>query len=320
MKSRAAPVVAMWLLESLLSGSDRETLLGDMVEQHSQGRSNLWFWRQTLAAVVLRAGAELRAQKLLVVRALLIAYLVPLVAGIVDAWAVHTAVSAGILENFLWSHTRYVYLALSVPSVFCLSWVIARLHPGRVSALLLTVLAIWCVVTLPYGFKSGANVFQHPRYFSYFLDWLFGTTARCISWLVGGVFGARKNSDGHGRRFVKTSIVTLCVAVAMVMVVTAAAITGTWDVEAYFDDNRLEAGGFDCVFKQDGERLNGTCSGGTVALTGEMKGQTVTWRIVSAENDAVTTTFTGILNEAGTRMEGRFLTNEKSGSFRAVRQ
>jgi integrase len=56
------------------------------------------------------------------------------------------------------------------------------------------------------------------------------------------------------------------------------------------------------------------------ALTGEVNGQTVTWRIVSAEHDPVTTTFTGTLNEAGTRMEGRFLSNKKGGSFRAVRQ
>src|SRR5207253_6106123 len=124
----------------------------------------------------------------------------------------------------------------------------------------------------------------------------------------------------HRRRFMKTSIVTLCAAFAMVMVVAAAAITGTWEVEAYFDDDRIEAGGFDCVFNQDAERLNGTCSGGTVALTGEMAGQTVTWRIVSAGNAPVTTTFTGTLNEAATRMEGRFVSNQKGGSFRAVRQ
>src|SRR5262249_28026003 len=212
----------------LLSGSNRETLIGDMVEQHSLGRSDFWFWRQTLVAVVLSAGAELRADRLLVVRALLIAYLVPLVVGIVDAWAVNTAFRSGILENFFWSHTRYVYLALSVPSVFCLSWLTARLHPGRASAVLLTVLAIWCVVTLPSGFTSGTNVFQHPLYIPYFLDWLFGTTARLISWLVGGVVGIRKNSDGDGRRFMKTSLLTLCAALAMVMVVAAAAISGTW--------------------------------------------------------------------------------------------
>src|SRR5437870_4430365 len=100
MTKRAAPVVAMWLLESLLSGSDREILIGDMVERHSQGRSNLWFWRQTLVAIVLRTGAELRAHRLLVLRALLIAYAVPLVVQIMSAWVVHTAVRMGIMENF----------------------------------------------------------------------------------------------------------------------------------------------------------------------------------------------------------------------------
>ena len=59
------------------------------------------------------------------------------------------------------------------------------------------------------------------------------------------------------------------------MVVLAAALnlTGEWDVEANFDDRSLAGGGFDCTFRQDGEQLTGTCSGGSAQLTGQVKGQ-----------------------------------------------
>jgi len=55
------------------------------------------------------------------------------------------------------------------------------------------------------------------------------------------------------------------------MLAAGADITGTWTLTAYFDENRLEGGEFDCTFKQTGEQLSGDCS--ERPLTGEVKGQ-----------------------------------------------
>lgn len=106
----------------------------------------------------------------------------------------------------------------------------------------------------------------------------------------------------------------LCLALFMGLTVVVLAatldLTGNWEVEANFDDGGLGGGGFDCVFKQDAEQLTGTCSGGEAPLTGEVKGQTVRWKVAVA-------TYTGTVNEAGTSIEGRFLAEGKGGSFYA---
>src|SRR3979490_176432 len=111
----------------------------------------------------------------------------------------------------------------------------------------------------------------------------------------------------------------LFTALAFVVLVAAADITGKWGVDATFDDRSLDGGGFDCAFKQQGEQLTGTCSGGTASVTGEVKGQNVNWRIQGAANsDALT--FTGTVDEAGTGIKGHFTIAGKGGQFTAVKQ
>jgi hypothetical protein len=113
--------------------------------------------------------------------------------------------------------------------------------------------------------------------------------------------------------------VALFPALAFVVLVAAADITGQWEVEATFDDNSLAGGGFDCAFKQEGEHLTGNCSGGTASVTGEVKGQNVSWRLQRAANsDALI--FTGIVDDAGTGIKGRFTIAGKGGQFSAVKQ
>ena len=100
----------------------------------------------------------------------------------------------------------------------------------------------------------------------------------------------------------------------VVAVVATADLSGTWEVDVSFDDPAVEGGDIDCVIKQDGEQLKGTCSDGTAALAGEVTGQTVKWRIGGAGS-----TFNGTLDETGTRIKGRFTAAGKDGSFTAVK-
>jgi hypothetical protein len=89
-------------------------------------------------------------------------------------------------------------------------------------------------------------------------------------------------------------------------------LTGKWAVEGAFDDTTLSGGGFDCAFKQDGEQLTGTCSDDPSQLTGEVKGQNVSWKLKAV-------TYTGTVNEAGTSIKGRFTVAGKGGSFAALK-
>jgi len=113
--------------------------------------------------------------------------------------------------------------------------------------------------------------------------------------------------------------VTLFATCAVVLLVAASNVTGTWELEGTFDDPKLAdaRSGFDCVLKQDGERVTGRCSAGTAAMTGDVKGQNVTLRLPELHPP---TTFTGTLDTAGTHLQGRFVVGDKQGRFTAVKK
>jgi hypothetical protein len=134
-----------------------------------------------------------------------------------------------------------------------------------------------------------------------------------LALLIFGPRTIRQRSNGCAL------VVLGVVGIFTVALVAAANVTGTWEVESTFDGSSVSEGGFDCAFKQDGERLTGACSGGTAPLTGEVKGQNVTWQIKAGRTQE-TITFTGIVDEAGTSMKGRFSMAEKGGHFTALKQ
>ena len=104
---------------------------------------------------------------------------------------------------------------------------------------------------------------------------------------------------------------------ALVAAAGAANVSGSWEVEATFDDSSLAGGGFDCTFKQDGERLTGNCM--SISLTGEVKGPRITWQIKAGQTQE-TITYTGEVNEVGTSIDGRFSMVDKGGRFTASKR
>jgi hypothetical protein len=116
---------------------------------------------------------------------------------------------------------------------------------------------------------------------------------------------------------------TLCLALftGIMAVVLAAALdlTGKWALEANFDDSSTPGGGFDCAFKQDGEQLSGTCANGAAPVIGELKGRNVTWKM-KAGGTQETIIYTGMVDDAGTSIKGRFAMAAKGGTFTASKR
>ena len=52
MKSPQPPAVATWLLLHFASEQNRDALAGDLIEEYRRGRSESWYWRQVLIAIV----------------------------------------------------------------------------------------------------------------------------------------------------------------------------------------------------------------------------------------------------------------------------
>jgi len=94
-------------------------------------------------------------------------------------------------------------------------------------------------------------------------------------------------------------------------------LSGRWEIDANFDDPSLSGGGFDCVFKQEGDRLTGSCQ--EIPLSGEVKGTHVSWQIRAGQTQD-TITYTGTMNDSGTSINGRFSMPGKGGRFTASKQ
>ena len=107
-------------------------------------------------------------------------------------------------------------------------------------------------------------------------------------------------------------------AVALLMVPVHADISARWELHADFDDRSIPGAFADCTFRQDGQRLSGSCEDAT--LNGEIKGETVTWQLTLAGSHD-TLTFTGRLDDDDTVIVGRFsYAGKGGGSFLAVRR
>jgi len=118
-------------------------------------------------------------------------------------------------------------------------------------------------------------------------------------------------------RFTKRWIVA---AGAMVLlgVPVQADISARWELHADFDDRGIPGASADCTFKQENERLSGSCE--DASLIGEVKGETVTWRLTLARTHD-TMVFSGRLDDDDTVIVGRFsYAGKGDGSFLAVRR
>lgn len=112
------------------------------------------------------------------------------------------------------------------------------------------------------------------------------------------------------------SALVLALAVA---VVSAADISGTWNVDGDVVGNPVK---FACALKQAGEKLSGTATmqGKEIPMTGSVKGQVVTFQFdVDHEGSTYTNVFTGKLGDSGI-LEGKIEVGGVEGTFTAKKQ
>ncbi|PYR52902.1 MAG: hypothetical protein DMF89_01090 [Acidobacteria bacterium] len=160
MKSAKPPVVPTWLLERI--GSDpNDTVLGDLIEQYGAGRSRFWYWRQALATVLFSATRDIRAYKLLAVRALVSGWILYVAFSFPVNWVSNTIrppIKAWLVgtghASFWWLFwgSRIPDTLLVYAACVASGWMIARFHRAHAGAVVCLFGA--SVLLFEYGFMS----------------------------------------------------------------------------------------------------------------------------------------------------------------------
>jgi hypothetical protein len=178
------PALATWLITRLASGEKRESLIGDLIEQHRHGRSSAWYWRQTISAIVTGFTAEAWRHKGLAIGVVVIgAYLGriymfimrPTWLGMLDGWYPRLISWLFRMEfdGALLLAYRLHLEALTSTITFCaflalVTWIVSRLHPrqrGLVVSLLLITQVGLCVPYLRIAFTDWLHEPANPMWF-----------------------------------------------------------------------------------------------------------------------------------------------------------
>jgi len=205
MNASQRPQIATWLLQTVLSGRHREDIIGDILED-SQERSRLWFWRQSLTAIFVNLGRDLREHKVLALRSVLI--------GTAVLWVLHRMLipsleslapsadtaSRWLRENGLQGVDVWrarLRLGDSVLTVrWCLGfvatgWFIAKLHRPYVTAMLTAYICAIFAWELFIGFSA-----PFPSTLSMMVH-VFVVAPLCV--LAGGVVAGAGTMISSGR-------------------------------------------------------------------------------------------------------------------------
>lgn len=108
--------------------------------------------------------------------------------------------------------------------------------------------------------------------------------------------------------------------------VRPADVSGAWHVDGYFDVDHNVRVDLTCTFKQDDQKLTGSCTGrkdgaSTVTVSGTVKETKVDWTFdFDSSGTKFTMTVTGTLDEAVTATKGRLEAAGQDGPFTATRE
>jgi hypothetical protein len=112
------PGLATWLLQRL---AVNDSIIGDLIERYRNGRSAAWYWRQALFAIIAGAFHDVRAHKLLALRAIVLGY--------VCCETFMYGAGAFVL-HFVGRETPLpVLLLLLGCCAIAAGWIVSRLHP-----------------------------------------------------------------------------------------------------------------------------------------------------------------------------------------------
>ena len=196
MRSSHPPIVATWLLEHLRSGRENESLAGDLMEDYGRGRSNAWYWRQVLAAIVMSLYEEVRAHVFLAIKATFTGWAAQFLFQFV-AW--------GLLSRFhLWLPLLHklplffgygiaaslTWLILWTPIWVGSGWSVGKLYRSHLVGMVLLFsmsVLVWKLLRLPWTIHLLFNAAGDSRYFPQLAVELMNLILPSVCIVLGGL-------------------------------------------------------------------------------------------------------------------------------------
>jgi hypothetical protein len=171
------PLVTTWLLVRFTSNA---ALLGDLTEGLAQGRSRMWYRRQTLSAMLASLALALTTQRLETFRFVLL------------AWGGLT-LSGPMLSRAIGSQVA-MYVIYFVGGL-CIGWLVTRLEPSSRAAMVVLCGVSFVIPTFPTLLRLIVDSFENSR-FAYIWDelLLIGLVSAGIT--IGGLLGVRPADPG----------------------------------------------------------------------------------------------------------------------------
>lgn len=112
-------------------------------------------------------------------------------------------------------------------------------------------------------------------------------------------------------------LVNVIVWALFVATVASADLTGGWTLEFHTPGSPNVYSGV-CAFKQEGERLAGSCGSGPttpVPVTGTLKGSSATFQFKTGLDAGLTAVFSGQLDEQETSINGSWRSVDQEGNI-----
>jgi hypothetical protein len=117
------------------------------------------------------------------------------------------------------------------------------------------------------------------------------------------------------------TLATLFTAAVLLIPVSTADVSGVWDLTMRWPGDRQSTGV--CTFKQDGQKLTGTCGGADkFPAIGEVNDRLLTWHFdATQDGNKGEMRFTGNLDETGATISGSCtIVGAQEGTFTMTRQ
>jgi hypothetical protein len=198
MTLRTPPRMARSLVERLGPADRRESLLGDLTEQYQRGRSSLWFWRQSLVAILVGAARDLRRDTGQVAHAVLTGLgalvLYGQVSGPLTYWLGYL-VGGNRFWRELWPVQAAIFFPLGLTGGVLAGWIVARFHRPQLAAALLALIALGIALDLPSLWRLAPDAWGYPNYRYQLAMNLAGLMCMVLGTLVGGLSKAPRSAS-----------------------------------------------------------------------------------------------------------------------------